>query len=336
VVVEYKTPRGLLRAVDTISLDIQEGETVALVGESGSGKSTVGKAIVGLEKVQSGSVKLNGIELSGLTRTEMRPHRRMMQMVFQDPAGSLNPRLTVGRIVEEPFIVHGIANSAERKQRVARLLERVGLDASMTSRYPHEFSGGQQQRIVIARALALNPKLIICDEPVSALDVSVQAQVLNLLVDLQREFGLSYLFVSHDLSVVKHIAHRIVVMYLGKFVSTGERATFWDAPNHPYTKRLLDAVPDIDTFGPLKAAGAARDDEIPSALNPPSGCRFRNRCDYAIDACTTSEPLLRPVGIRGQTACHRVDARPDGEVNTPWDITSAPAVNAPEPRSARR
>jgi oligopeptide/dipeptide ABC transporter ATP-binding protein len=328
VVVEYKTPRGLLRAVDTVSLDIGEGETVALVGESGSGKSTFGKALVGLERVRSGSIKLQGTELSRLSRREMRPYRPLVQMVFQDPFGALNPRLSVGRIIEEPLSVHRVGRPEERRRQVAELLERVGLSASVAERYPHEFSGGQRQRIVIARALALNPKLIVCDEPVSALDVSVQAQVLNLLVDLQREFGLSYLFISHDLSVVRHIAHRIAVMYLGKFVATGDRATFWNTPTHPYTRRLLEAVPAIDRFGP-SSASVARDDEIPSALNPPSGCHFRTRCEYAIDACVQTEPLLKPVGRAGFSACHRVEGRGASAIVAPWSPKSPSVLVMP-------
>ncbi|SLN24192.1 Oligopeptide transport ATP-binding protein OppF [Oceanibacterium hippocampi] len=314
VVVEYKTRRGALRAVDTVSLDIREGETVALVGESGSGKSTLGKAIVGLEPIRSGSIKLNGTELGGLSRRAMRPYRQALQMVFQDPFGSLNPRLSIGRIIEEPMLVHRIGTAEERRRRVAELLERVGLSAEMMTRYPHEFSGGQRQRIVIARALTLNPKLIICDEPVSALDVSVQAQVLNLLADLQRDLGLSYLFVSHDLSVVRHIAHRVVVMYLGKFVSTGERANFWDSPIHPYTRRLLESTPSVDAVGAPLVIGAGDNDEIPSAMNPPSGCRFRTRCDFAADICAQSEPALRPVGAYGMSACHRVETLASGAV----------------------
>ncbi len=335
VSVDYRTPRGMLRAVDAASLDIAEGETVALVGESGSGKSTFGKALVGLEKISSGSIKLNGVEVSGLSRRQMRPYRPIVQMVFQDPYGALNPRLSVGRIVEDPLIVHGIGQPEERRRKVADLLDRVGLSASVAERYPHEFSGGQRQRIVIARALALNPRLIICDEPVSALDVSVQAQVLNLLVDLQREFGLSYLFISHDLSVVRHIAHRIVVMYLGKFVATGQRASFWNMPTHPYTKRLLEAAPTIDSFE-ASAERIVRDDEIPSALNPPSGCHFRTRCDYAVDICAQAEPALKPVGdaqYAGRSACHFVTTRPDGSIATPW--SAAELVAPAELKTAR-
>jgi len=226
VVVEYRTSRGILRAVDSVSLDIHEGETVALVGESGSGKSSLGKALVGLEKPRSGSIRLAGTEIAGLGNRRMRPFRKSIQMVFQDPFGSLNPRLPVGRIIQEPLSVHSIGTEADRRRRVAELLDRVGLRPEAAERYPHEFSGGQRQRICIARALALSPRLIVGDEPVSALDVSIQAQVINLLVDLQREFGLSYLFISHDLSVVRHMAHRIAVMYLGTIVSTGSRGQF--------------------------------------------------------------------------------------------------------------
>lgn len=317
VVVEYRTPRGVLRAVDTVGLDIAEGETVALVGESGSGKSTFGKALVGLENVSGGSIKLQGQELAGLTRRQMRRHRSVIQMIFQDPFGALNPRLSIGRIVAEPLVVHGIGSAEEQKRRVAELLDRVGLSASVADRYPHEFSGGQRQRIVIARALALNPRLIVCDEPVSALDVSVQAQVLNLLVSLQRELGLSYLFISHDLSVVRHIAHRVVVMYLGKFVASGDRSAFWSVPTHPYTKRLLESAPAIDRFDAAREL-VVRADEIPSALNPPSGCHFRTRCDYALEQCAKVEPPLRAVGGAGLSACHRVNTAPGGGLAAPW------------------
>jgi oligopeptide/dipeptide ABC transporter ATP-binding protein len=318
LVVQYQTPHGMLRAVNGVDLDIAEGQTVALVGESGCGKSTLGRAIVGLTPSHSGSIKLEGAELAGMNRREIRPYRRSLQMVFQNPYGSLNPRLTVGRIIEEPLMVQKIGSRPERRRRVAELLERVGLSQAAMSQYPHEFSGGQRQRIAIARALTLNPKLIICDEPVSALDVSVQAQVLNLLVDLQRELGLSYLFISHDLSVVRHIAHRTVVMYLGRIVAKGDRRGFWTQPLHPYVKALLDAAPSMaKSDGPVHRQ--VLDSEIPSALTPPPGCRFSTRCAFVADECRRVDPPLREMRPQQWVACHRVMASADGRVLAPWE-----------------
>ena len=318
LVVQYRTPHGLLRAVDGVDLDIGVGQTVALVGESGCGKSTLGRAIVGLAKPHRGSIQLEGTELVGMSPRAIRPLRRSLQMVFQNPYGSLNPRLSVGRIVEEPLMVQNIGTAPERRRRVAELLERVGLSSAAVSQYPHEFSGGQRQRIAIARALALNPKLIICDEPVSALDVSVQAQVLNLLADLQRDLGLSYLFISHDLSVVRHIAHQTVVMYLGRIVAKGDRRGFWTKPVHPYVRALLDATPSMSPGdGPVRRQ--VLESEIPSALTPPPGCRFSSRCAFARDECRQTDPPLREVSPHEWVACHRVQVTADGKVLAPWE-----------------
>jgi len=317
LVVHFQTPQGTVRAVDGVSLDLYKGETLGLVGESGCGKSTLGKAIVGLVKSTEGSIQLDGNEISGLGRRELRRHRARLQMIFQDPYASLNPRLPVGKIIEEPLSVHGVGKKAERRAAVIRLAERVGLRPEMLTRHPHEFSGGQRQRIGIARALALNPEIIICDEPVSALDVSVQAQVVNLLGDLQRERGLSYLFISHDLSVVQHLAHRVAVMYLGKIVEQARRRSLWVRPFHPYTRALLAAVPVPDPAQPKLIDEAMTDGEIPSPIDPPSGCRFRTRCPYAQAICAEREPPLREVVEGHFVACHLVERKPDGTVVAP-------------------
>jgi len=294
---------GAVRAVDGVSLALHAGETLGLVGESGCGKSTLGRTILRLNRPTAGSIRLEGTEIATLSRPQLRPLRPRMQMIFQDPNASLNPRLTVGRILEEPLIVHRRGTAAERRERVLWLVERVGLRADALSRHPHEFSGGQRQRIGIARALALQPRLVICDEPVSALDVSVRAQVINLMAELQEELGLAYLFVSHDLSVVEHVSHRIAVMYLGRIVEVADRATLWTRPSHPYTRALMAAIPQPDPAA-RRAAGALLEGDPPSPLEPPSGCALRNRCPYATEECAQRTPELRELQPGHAVACH--------------------------------
>jgi oligopeptide/dipeptide ABC transporter ATP-binding protein len=327
--VEYHTGGRILRAVDGVDLDVGPGQTVAIVGESGCGKSTLARAIMGLTPTSRGSIRLRGREITGLSQRELRPLRPTVQMVFQNPYGSLNPRLTVGRIIEEPMFVQRIGTPQSRRERVQELLSMVGLAAGAERQYPHEFSGGQRQRIAIARALALNPMLIVCDEPVSALDVSVQAQVLNLLVRLQRDLGISYLFISHDLSVVRHIAHRTMVMYLGRIVAQSSSRTFWNAPLHPYVAALKQATPTMDVFREGYEPPPVLEGEIPSALDPPPGCRFSSRCPHALPLCRESYPALREVSPTESVACHRVEIGPGGVARTPWGVASAPGASIP-------
>ena len=297
---------GHVLAVDGVSFRIGRGETLGLVGESGCGKSTVGRTVLKLLEPTSGRIAVGGEDITHLDPVRMMPYRRRMQMIFQDPYASLNPRMTAGAIVGEPLVIHGMAGADEREGRVASLFERVGLGPERMASYPHEFSGGQRQRIGIARALALNPELIVGDEPVSALDVSIQAQIINLLMDLQDELGLSYLFIAHDLAVVEHISHRLAVMYLGRIVETTSKEALFETPLHPYTEALLSAVP----VPRARARGRSRvilTGDVPSPINPPGGCHFHQRCPYATARCGVDVPELREVRPDHWAACHLHD-----------------------------
>lgn len=300
------------RAVDGVSFDIGPGETLGLVGESGCGKSTLGRCITRLHRPTDGTIRFRGQDITRLSRRQLRPWRREIQMIFQDPMESLNSRHTVGDIIEEPLVVQEVGDPAWRRRRVAELLDLVGLPARSVSRYPFEFSGGQRQRIGIARAIALDPRLIVCDEPVSALDVSIQSQILNLLVDLQREFHLSYLFIAHDLAVVKHISDRIAIMYLGQIVETGTGESLYRHPMHPYTQSLVSAIPVPDPHHPSRRQVLRGD--VPSPIHPPSGCRFHTRCPHATAICREREPVLVPVRDEGgetrPVACHLYPGQP--------------------------
>ncbi|WP_158742597.1 ABC transporter ATP-binding protein [Acidisphaera sp. L21] len=305
----FRTRSGLVRAVDGVSFSLARGETLALVGESGCGKSTTARLVLRLIEPTSGGVTFEGQDITNIPSGELRRLRRRMQIVFQDPFASLNPRMTVGDTLDEPLLIHGYGDAAKRRARVTELLELVGLPPEHIRRYPHEFSGGQRQRIGIARALALEPALVVCDEPVSALDVSVQAQVVNLLGDLQQRLGLSYLFIAHDLAVVKHVATRVAVMYLGRIVETASRDALFDRPLHPYTRALLSAIPRPDPA--QKLARQVPGGDVPSPLNPPPGCHFHTRCPFVIDRCRSEVPILRSVEASHLSACHRAEELPD-------------------------
>jgi oligopeptide/dipeptide ABC transporter ATP-binding protein len=292
---------GIVHAVDGVSFTVGVGETLGLVGESGCGKSTVARSILRLVEPTGGSIRLDGLDITHLGKAELRPIRRSMQIIFQDPFASLNPRMTAGDIVAEPLSVHGIATGREQQQRVAELFDQVGLRPDQMQNYPHQFSGGQRQRICIARALSLGPRLIVCDEPVSALDVSIQAQVINLLIDLQRKHDFSYLFIAHDLAVVAHISHRVAVMYLGRIVEIADKTELFANPRHPYTQALLASVPVADPR--TKSLKPLVDGDVPSPINPPSGCTFHTRCRYAMERCRIETPVLAEIGAQHQVAC---------------------------------
>lgn len=292
---------GTVHSVDGVSFSVGVGETLGLVGESGCGKSTVARSILRLVEPTSGSIRLNGQDITNLGKAELRPHRRSMQIIFQDPFASLNPRMTAGDIVGEPLSVHGLATGRAKQERVAELFDQVGLRPDQMQNYPHQFSGGQRQRICIARALSLGPSLIVCDEPVSALDVSIQAQVINLLIDLQRKHDFSYLFIAHDLAVVAHISHRVAVMYLGRIVEIADKRELFANPRHPYTQALLSSVPVADPR--KKTLQPMIDGDVPSPINPPSGCAFHTRCRYVMDRCKVERPVLTDTAAQHRVAC---------------------------------
>jgi peptide/nickel transport system ATP-binding protein len=300
----YTSHGHTLHAVDGVSLQVGEHETVGLLGESGCGKSTLGKTIVRLLRPSQGAIRLDGEDISQLNDTALRPVRRIIQMVFQDPFGSLNPRQRIATILDTPLKVHGIVDPQERRRRILEITSRVSLAPEALQRYPHEFSGGQRQRIGIARALVLRPKLVVCDEPVSALDLSIQAQILNLLVDLKKDLGLAYLFISHDLSVVRYFADRVLVMYLGRIVESADHATLWRNPRHPYTRALLASIPSADANKSKGTTAAAALTGEVSRGAPERGCRFRMRCPVAIERCATDDPPLRKLADGGAVACH--------------------------------
>ena len=305
VTVEYATEAGRFAAIQDMSFDLAEGETLGLVGESGCGKSTTGRAIMQLPRPTAGQVFFEDVELTALSQDALRPVRRRLQIIFQDPVSSLNPRRRVRDIVAEPLAIAGVGTRAQREARVREVLGAVGVNPDISmDRRPHQFSGGQCQRICIARALIMEPRLIVCDEPVSALDVSVQAQILNLLEDMKERYGLTLLFISHDLAVVKNISDRVAVMYLGKLCEIADSARIYEAPAHPYTAGLISAIPDVAAGRTEHARRSVLAGEIPSPLDPPSGCRFRTRCKFAERRCEQEEPRLRPVGDRRLVACH--------------------------------
>jgi len=303
----FRRQVGAVKAVDGLTFDIRRGETLGLVGESGCGKSTTGRAILRLYDPTSGKIRFEGKDIAELNRSDLRRMRPRMQMIFQDPQASLNPRMTVGSIVSEPLDEHGLGSKKQKKERVGELLDAVGLNPGFVNRYPHEFSGGQRQRIGIARALALDPEFIVCDEPIAALDVSIQAQVVNLLEDLQSKLGLTYLFISHDLSMVRHIADRVAVMYLGKIMELATVDQLFKAPKHPYTKALLSAVPVPDPKIEAKRERIILKGDVPNPANPPTGCVFSTRCPIAEKKCFDEAPQWRDVGRDRQVACHLAD-----------------------------
>jgi oligopeptide/dipeptide ABC transporter ATP-binding protein len=320
----FGRPTAFVRAVDGVSFTVDAGETLALVGESGCGKSTVSRLVLRLIEPDQGEIRFDGCDLLGMAANELRAFRRHAQIIFQDPYASLNPRMTIGQILAEPLVLHDLVPSERRRERVEELLRLVGLEPRAARRYAHEFSGGQRQRIAIARALAVEPKLIICDEPVSALDVSIRSQILNLLRDLQQRLGIAYIFVSHDLAVVKHIADRVAVMNLGQIVEAADAETLFASPRHPYSRALLSAIP-------VPRPGGKRDrmlleGDMPSAIDPPSGCRFHTRCPYAIERCRIETPPLLAGSPEHLTACHRVDELPSAASIIPSDGVFSPPL----------
>ncbi|MGI8699831.1 MAG: ABC transporter ATP-binding protein [Nocardioidaceae bacterium] len=328
--------REVLRAVDGVTLEVRSGETLGVVGESGCGKSTLGRCLVRLTDITSGTVSFQGRDITRLSRRQLRPVRRDLQLVFQDPYASLNPRRRVGDILSEPLQIHQYGDRAAISRRVNDLLEVVGLNASHTDRFPHEFSGGQRQRVGIARALAMNPKVIVADEPVSALDVSIQAQVLNLFADLQEEFALTYVFIAHDLGVVRHVSTRIAVMYLGEVMETAAADPLYSRPAHPYTEALLSASPDLEDEGVAPREPILLTGDVPNPVNKPSGCPFRTRCPYAQDICAAEHPTLREVAPGRHVACHFALLTPDGNV-APHALSARPTTSdIPSPEARTR